>query len=224
MNLAVFDIDGTLIVENSVEDRCYLDALVTVFGFEGVNSDWSSYSDVTDSGLLTELCVDRLGRGPTEIESDRFRDTYCSQMIDRLLPGDGHSIPGADAILSLLRENADWAVSIATGNYRRLATHKLVHAGISCLDLPMATADDHKNRGALIEHAVTLARAGYGVSEFEHVVSIGDAPWDLRTAREIRMPFVAVGQKCGRVAEGRYIVDYDDVHGVMSSLSNAVCW
>ena len=45
----------------------------------------------------------------------------------------------------------------------------------------LATADDAISRADLIRLSVDQARSHYGVDEFQHVVSIEDAPWDLRT-------------------------------------------
>ncbi len=82
MKLAVFDVDGTLIRKNTVEDECYLAALAAVFDFQNVSPDWGSYAHVTDSGLALELCTRRLGRAPTPEESAAFRDTYTNLITE----------------------------------------------------------------------------------------------------------------------------------------------
>jgi phosphoglycolate phosphatase-like HAD superfamily hydrolase len=225
MNLAVFDIDGTLIVPNRVEDACFLDALRTAFGFEDVDPDWTRYEDVTDSGVPNQLCMQRWGRRPTVEELRRFRDVYSASFIERLAPGDGGEIPGAGAFLKKLRSHPEWRLAIATGNFIRLAFHKLRHAGLAASDLPIASADDAPRRSDLIRLAVARAQDEYCVASFEHVVSIGDAPWDLRTARELQMPFVAIGPRCGARSSGSTTIDdYVDDEGVLLHLRRAVCW
>jgi phosphoglycolate phosphatase-like HAD superfamily hydrolase len=88
----------------------------------------------------------------------------------------------------------------------------------------MATADDAPARVDLIRIAVRRASERHGVS-FEHVVSIGDAPWDLETARELSLPFLAVGDRCGDASSGaRTITDYVDGGLVLTSLETAACW
>jgi phosphoglycolate phosphatase-like HAD superfamily hydrolase len=155
----------------------------------------------------------------------RFRDLYSDSLIERLEPGDGGQIPGAAAFLERLRGHPDWRIAVATGNFSRLALHKFRHAGITGFDLPMATADDAPRRSDLIRLAVARAQDEWAVASFAHVVSIGDAPWDLRTARELQMPFVAVGDACGKRSSGSTIIsDYTDADTVLLHLDNAVCW
>jgi phosphoglycolate phosphatase-like HAD superfamily hydrolase len=225
MKLAVFDIDGTLIRENRVEDACFLRALRETLELDDVDADWTRYDDVTDAGLVHQLCKQRWGRRATLEEIRRFREAYSRDLIERLEPDDGLAISGAARFLDRLRASPDWRVAIATGNFLRLALHKLRRAGIAGSDLPMATADDAPRRSDLVRLAVSRAQEAYGVAAFQHVVSIGDAPWDLRAARELQMPFVAVGERCGAPSSGSAIIsDYTDSEGVMLHLGAAVCW
>jgi phosphoglycolate phosphatase-like HAD superfamily hydrolase len=225
LNLAVFDIDGTLVKENRVEDGCFIEALREGFGFDDVDPDWTRYRDVTDSGLVAELCVRRLGKAPDLETLRRFRDLYSRLLIDRLEPGDGSEIAGAGVFVAKLRAHPEWRVSIATGNFLRLALHKLRRAGIPALDVPIATAEDSSRRVDLIRLAIARAQDEYGVRSFRHVVSIGDAPWDLRAARELQMPFVAIGERCGAPSSGSVrMSDYRDADEALLYFSKAVCW
>jgi beta-phosphoglucomutase-like phosphatase (HAD superfamily) len=225
MKLAVFDIDGTLVAENRVEDACFLEALQAVFGFHGVDADWTRYRDVTDSGLVIELCLRRTGIRPSLDALRHFRDVYSGLLIERLKPGDGAEIAGARAFVEKLKADPDWRVAIATGNFLRLALHKLRRAAIPALDVPMATADDAASRVDLIRGAIAGAQDRYGVRRFDHVVSIGDAPWDLRAARDLEMPFVAIGERCGAPSSGSVrLSDYRDAEGALLHLAQAVCW
>ncbi len=42
MNLAIFDIDGTLTRTLSVDAECYIRAFADEFGLSGFNADWGS--------------------------------------------------------------------------------------------------------------------------------------------------------------------------------------
>ena len=225
MNLAIFDIDGTLVHENRVEDACFVGALRESFGFDAVDADWTLYDDVTDTGLVHQLCTQRFGRRANAEEMRRFRDVYSAALVERLVDGDGGAIPGAITFLEKLRANPEWRIAMATGNFGRLALHKLRRAGIAAADLPMATADDAPRRSDLIRLATARAEDQYGIRSFQHIVSIGDAPWDLRTARELQMPFVAIGERCGTPSSGSAVLtDYLDAEGMMLHLESAVCW
>jgi phosphoglycolate phosphatase-like HAD superfamily hydrolase len=225
MNLAVFDIDGTLTQLFHGEDSCFVTALEAALGFAAVDEDWTSYPNVTDTGIVHGLCEKRHGRAATEAEIGAFRSTYCDSFEARLTRTEVAEVRGARVFVASLRANPRWAVAIATGNFHRLARLKLAGARLPCLDLPMATADDAPSRADLIRLATRRATARYGVPSFERVVSIGDAPWDLKTARELEIPFLAVGTRCGDAASGaRTITDFANGAAVLDSLEAAVCW
>jgi phosphoglycolate phosphatase-like HAD superfamily hydrolase len=155
----------------------------------------------------------------------RFRELYSRAFLACAAPGDGKEISGAAEFVASLRESSAWRVAVATGNSQLMATLKLTRGEIPCLDLPLATADDAVSRAELVSLAVSRARHRYGVAEFAHIVSIGDAPWDLRTARELELPFVAVGERCGNESTGaRMIRDYRDAPFALRALTGAVRW
>jgi phosphoglycolate phosphatase-like HAD superfamily hydrolase len=224
VNLAVFDIDGTLIRPNRVEDACFIEALEHCFGFSEVSADWTIYRNVTDHGIVSEVCWNRWGREATQGELDSFESHYSALLVDRLLPGDGAAIDGAAEFIADLAGDPAWRIAVATGNCHRLALHKLDRVGIEVAPFPMATSNDSHSRADLVRLAVSRASDRYGVPSFAHVVSVGDAPWDLKTARELEMPFVVVGSRCGSPPHGGAIVDYLDRARVMGTLAGAVCW
>ena len=54
--------------------------------------------------------------------------------------------------------------------------------------LPSAFAEDGPSRESIVLRAIE--RAG---GKFNRIVSIGDADWDVRTARRLGLPFLGVG-------------------------------
>ena len=225
MNLAVFDIDGTLTRPYPGEDPAFLHGLESALGLRGVDPDWTRYPHVTDTGIVDHVCRERWKRPPTAEEMSAFQRDYSAAFIARALPGHGSEVPGAAAFVAGLRSAPDWCVALATGNFHALAILKLERGGVPCLDLPMATSDDGHSRAHLVRLAVERARERHGLDVFDHVVSIGDAPWDLTTARELGMPFVAIGERCGTAAEGaRMLTDYADRREALRALAEAVGW
>jgi phosphoglycolate phosphatase-like HAD superfamily hydrolase len=225
VNLAVFDIDGTLTRPYPGEDASFLEGLELALGFRDVDPNWTEYPHVTDTGIVSHLCETRWGRPPTTPEMTRFREHYSIAFRERAGPADGEEISSAAAFITSLRQASAWCVAVATGNFSLMAALKLTRGKVPCLDVPMATADDAASRADLIRVAIGRALQKYAVGEFRHVVSIGDAPWDLRTARELKLPFVAVGNRCGDESAGaRMIWDYQDRPSALRALIDAVSW
>ena len=55
MRLVMLDVDGTLVIGNGIDDICYSEAVKEVLGIGQIDADWSHYSNVTDSGITSEI-------------------------------------------------------------------------------------------------------------------------------------------------------------------------
>ncbi|HJU68988.1 MAG TPA: HAD family hydrolase [Gemmatimonadaceae bacterium] len=224
--LAIFDIDGTLTATNAVDDECYLRAVAATFGLAGADLDWADAPHVTDCGLARWLCTRHLGRAPqpdelAELER-RFVGILRSELArtpDRFAP-----IDGARGIFDYLR-SAGWSIALATGAWGSSARTKLDAAGLAAGEMPMACADDAESREDIVRVARERAEARAG-SHFERIVSVGDAPWDVRTARSLELPFVGIGvgpnEHRLRTAGARVVLpDLADRPGVLAALEAA---
>ena len=81
VELVMFDVDGTLTQSSDLDNKAFVQALKDVFGFNSVSTDWgSSYTHVSDSGILQEICLTHRGNKPTLNETERFR-TRLVQML-----------------------------------------------------------------------------------------------------------------------------------------------
>jgi len=206
VHLALFDIDGTLIRSTGLDDRCYARAVTDVFGIAGFSTDWMDYRHSTDSGIITELVQNRLGRDPTGGEMERFQEHFLGLLkaaFDRD-PGELAAVPGAAELIQALESSGRWRAGIATGTWRRCARWKLTLAGLDPDALPLATADDALDRAEIVLTAIHRAVGmptpaapakacppSRGVPP-EGIVYVGDGPWDWRTARRLGIGFVGV--------------------------------
>ena len=117
---------------------------------------------------------------------------------------------------------------VAAGAYKGLsadgAAFKLEFAKIPYKKYCIASGAECFTREELIDIAVTKAKSVYGVSNFESVISVGDGIWDLKTASNIGMPFVGVGNKQVLEQNGvkYWVNDYRDLPGFFSMLAGAV--
>lgn len=227
MNLAVFDVDGTLLDNHACENECYAAALRDVLDLPTLDSQWHKYEHVTDTGIAVEAFRRQFGLEPSaeQISATIVRfvtllEAACEANASAIVP-----IAGAEQILPILLQRG-WAVAIATGAWKRAAEFKLGVAGVDCANVPLASAEDGPARVTIIERALALAERRHGVERFGRVVSVGDGVWDVTAARSLRVPFVGIGagRRAVRLsAEGAGVVlaDFSDRDRVLEALEIA---
>jgi len=212
MNLALFDIDGTLTKTHGLCDGPFAEAVQSVLGGP-MELDWTLYPDVTDSGITHAAFERRLGRGPTAEELERVREHYFRN-IDGCATG-AEAMPGAPTVLRRLHGDGRWVVAIATGNWTPVAHRKLEWCGIDWKEVPLATADDAMKRADILRAAIRRTRAEDG-----RAVYLGDALWDQAAARELGIGFVRVGSR--RFDAEHVLDDFQDFDALLSVLDGAV--
>ena len=194
MQLAIFDIDGTLANTNPVDAQCYVRAVKDERGVDLRDARWSDFTFVTDSGISVQVFERYLGRAPAAAElvqlRHRFRDLLAQAARDQR--ESFSEVAGASQALDRLRSDPHWTVAIATGSWRACALVKLAAAGLDIDGIPAAFADDGLAREDILTTAQARAREAYRQANFSRVVSIGDAPWDVQTARRLGLPFIGV--------------------------------
>jgi Predicted phosphatases len=227
MNLAVFDVDGTLLDNHACENECYAAALREVLGLPVLDSRWHEYEHVTDTGIAVEAFRRHFGAEPrpeqisaTIVRFVALLEDACEANASAIVP-----IAGAEQILPILIQHG-WAVAIATGAWKRAAEFKLGVAGVERSDVPLASAEDGPARVTIIERARALAERRYGVGRFGRVVSVGDGVWDVSAARSLRMPFVGIGsaRRADRLSAhgtGIVLADFLDRDRVLEALEIA---
>jgi phosphoglycolate phosphatase-like HAD superfamily hydrolase len=229
MNLAVFDLDGTLIGHADSNDNAYLRAFEEVFSIVEIDTDWSGYAHATDSHITPEIVRRHSQRELDDAELQRFLEHYAELLRDRIrrVPGSFAEIDGASALLDHLFASGGWCATIATGGWRMTAHVKLAAARLDRFDLPGAYADDAHSREGIIECAIEEAKKKWDVVSFDRVVSIGDGVWDVLTARRLALPFVGVasGDQAAQLRSlgaSTIIESYRDIDHVLAALAGAV--
>ena len=211
--LAVFDLDGTLADTRAVEDRCYERAVCDALGLAVLDRDWARYRHVSDTGIAVEAYESAFGVAPAASTLERAAARFLELLTDewKASPGGIVAVPGARELLAALPGHG-WAVAIATGGWRRSALFKLAAAGLPADDVPLASSEDGPARVDIVRAAVARAGVRHGRASFERIVSVGDAPWDVRAAAELRLPFlgVASGTRAARLREAGASTVVDD--------------
>lgn len=189
VKLVVFDLDGTLLDTSAIDSQCFIRAWQEV-GIDCSAADWSSFEHVTDAGIAGGLLAQASVSSRDET-LQRVRERFVALLAEAAVasPSAFAAVNGAPEMLSRLSE-AGWAAVIATGAWAASAALKIRVAALP--PLPLASSDDHPSRQQIVERALALAAQQYRGESFSRIVLVGDAPWDVDVARELRLPFVGI--------------------------------
>ena len=221
LNLAIFDIDGTLTETDEVDEICFVQALADTHGITGISTTWAAYPHTTDSGITRQIFQENFDRVPTNVELKDFQSRFVN-LLEEYCQKDAASfdeISGASSTLRRLNEEPDWKVAIASGSWRVSGALKLKHARIDLDHFPSSFADDGLSREEILNSAVQKAQLRYEQANFDRIVSVGDGLWDVRTARNLGFPFVGIGReerskrlfRAGATHVLRDLADYNEV-------------
>lgn len=217
--LALFDIDGTLLVAGDPDHiPCLTEALAAVYGrpvsLEGIVLGGNQERAIArEAARRAGVCESVIEAGLDEVMRElgrRFLERV-SDRTDRLLPG----VP--DAMAALVA--AGWELGVLSGGARVVSTAKLAAAGLDGFFGVGAFGDEHEDRAALVPVALDAGHRAHGTRiPVERVVLVGDTPRDITAARRAGCGVVAV-------ATGRYGPDELAAHGpdaVLRDLSDPV--
>jgi len=218
MNIALFDIDGTLTESNEIDSVCFADAFRDVFGF-AIATDWNSYQHTTDRGIVVEALRRLRGREADAQEIALHRSRFLQLLGDRMTAL--NEIPGAGAFLAQLLAR-DWRVVLCTGAWSESARLKLERAGLPT-GLPLASSDDDIAREDILRRGIALA----GGSDGDVIISFGDAPWDVRAAANLHLPFIGIAagaraESLRRSGAAEVFANFEDAAAVFAGIDRCV--
>ena len=224
--LAIFDIDGTLTATNAVDDECYLRAVAETLRVDVGTVDWSDAPHVSDSAIARWLWTRHRDRAPEPHEVAELQQRFFALLDAALVssPERFVAIEGAREIVHQLRA-AGWSVAVATGGWGASATMKLRAAALLADPIPLACSDDAESREDIVRLAWQKAERETGIS-FQRVVSVGDGPWDVRTAYSLGIPFVGIAtgdraDRLRRVGATTILPHFADSSAVLAAFASA---
>lgn len=222
--LALFDIDGTLLLAHGAGQRAMTRAGTALFG-EVFSLEGLDFSGRLDPDIFAEA-TERSGLAPRSGDHERFRDLYLAELERELAAEDARviALPGVKAALDAVGELTHLARGLLTGNYGPAARLKLQGAGLDPDFFPVtAFGDDAPDRPGLVEVALQRSRALGAELRPEEVVVIGDTPRDVECAHKN-------GARCVAVATGRFTADAlaaagaDEVLEDLTEIDKLVRW
>lgn len=157
--------------------------------------DWSKYPHVTDDTIFKTVIKEHFNRTASVEEIDSYRNVFVDLIIEKrnTNPEFFLEVPNARVTIEQLLADERYEVGIATGGWNKPAHVKLKHIGIPTENIMIKCADGCPTREDIINHVLNQAKARN--LNFEKVVYIGDAAWDVRTTRNLNMPFIGIRRK-----------------------------
>jgi phosphoglycolate phosphatase-like HAD superfamily hydrolase len=197
MKLLIFDIDGTLTDTKQVDDACFISTFEKTYHTKLDNTDWASFENVTDLGLLRDLYFSKFGSLPNETEINRFRHLFLQNLQNALTknPDRCKAVAGASDFIQFCAAQSTIKIAFATGGWSRTAQLKLTFANIFYDNIPFSSSDLHYRRQDILTNAIEQSKQQYQNKDFEKVIYFGDGVWDFKTTQSLKMPFIGVDIK-----------------------------
>jgi len=188
----LFDIDGTLVRRTGTWHRQALcEAVRSVFGI-AATTEGIPVHGMLDPDILT-LMLRAVGVSDEHIQArmpaliSAAEEYYLSVTPD--LPN--CHCPGVPDLLELLIARAA-VVGLVTGNLTRIGWRKLERAGLGGKFRFGAFGEMAPTRGGLAKLAIARAKAEGWIDDGAKISLIGDAPQDIRAAKENSIQSIAV--------------------------------
>ena len=210
--LILFDIDGTLLVIDTLADMAFRAMTKEVYGVECSFKE-ISYAGMTDPRILEEVL--KLRRIDDETIAARFDEAiekYCTY-FDYFARGNSYHLtvfPGVIPLLNALEQMPEMHIAILTGNLEYTGWKKLELAGLKNYFPFGAFGSDSKVRSELVGIALKRAEDKYGITyKNKNVIIIGDSPHDVLCGKSYGVTSIAVATGHTSIEElKRYEPDY----------------
>ena len=190
MRAVIFDIDGTLLHSNKLDDETYASAIHDVLGSVRIRESWSQYKNVSGSGTLLEILGDN-NIGDVAAVLRAVEEAFVAR-ISRHIEKHGPivEVPGAKDFVSKLAKSGDCQIAYATAGWFESARIKLKSSQFPVDGIPLASCNDHIGKVEIMTHAF-----GQLTAPVESVTYYGDGEWDKSAASVLGWNFVPVGEK-----------------------------
>ena len=186
--LLIFDIDGTLINSTNAYHKVITSAM-TDLGILKIDTNFNALEHHTDSFAL-KYNYEAFFKTELPLESlDSFEDAILNHLKQIPFPKE---INGAHAMLSRLRQEG-YAIAFATGSLPKSALLKMKAANLWIDENVLATSKTSFNREGFVLDAIEKAKSYYKITKFSRIISIGDGLWDLKTANNLNLEFIGIG-------------------------------
>lgn len=190
MRAVIFDIDGTLLRSNQLDDETYAATIRDVLGPVHIRKSWGQYKNISGSGTLLEILEDN-GIEATTAALRAVEVEFVARISGYIAAhGPIQEVPGAKEFVTKLAETGDCRIAYATSGWSGSARIKLSSSHFPLDGIPLASCNDHISKAAIMAHAF-----GQLAAPFESITYYGDGEWDRTAAGALGWNFIPVGEK-----------------------------
>lgn len=189
-DLIVFDIDGTITDTVEMHQQAFIGTL-RYFGIENFNSSFGNYKHHTDSHILKTI----IETNTKLVFNSLFISRFERQLHALMEQYEIKEIAGAKQFIQQVETQTSYGICYATGSLLEPARLKLKCLGISYEVTQLVASNEIEEREHIIRKAIENAKKHYNVEHFGRILLFGDGLWDLKTAENLSLEFIGVGNK-----------------------------
>lgn len=201
--LFIFDIDGTLTDSVNVYHQVIIDTFRNL-GIHKIDTNFNGYLHHTDSYALKLNYEQNFRKNFNLSLLEIFEEELTQQFLKHPPVSE---IKGAQKVINFLRQTSI-PICFATGSMPKLAKLKLDQCNIWNDNALITTSKTSFNREGFVLEAIDKAKRYYNISTFNEIISVGDGIWDLKTAQNLNLNFIGIGQKNKELLEENGCVNW----------------
>ncbi len=194
MNLIVFDIDGTMFLDNKASSEAFKNALLHLYDIMNYSTIWDNYRIGSDIGILRYLYKEKYKSDLSWDELNRFQLYYYNEFVKICLLTDNKLIKvnGLEGIIDNIYKSDKWCLAIYSGGMKKVALKKLDIYGITERKYPISTAEDGLLREEIFKSTVYKAKVIYNKEYFDNIILVGDSYQDIRVSKKLSIPMIGI--------------------------------
>jgi phosphoglycolate phosphatase-like HAD superfamily hydrolase len=181
--LASFDIDNTLIQSSAGHVESLIIAIKDIYGL-ATRIDVINHHGMTDQEIIIRILqkydVD------DKIVRSKLKKCICHMQLQYAQIVQSENIVILEGVYNLLTklDQKGFLLGLVTGNLETIARAKLKKIGVNDFFKFGGFGSDHISRAELVKIAIRRAGNRYDLDDNNQIFHFGDAPQDMRAARE----------------------------------------
>lgn len=189
-NLIVFDIDGTLTDTVEIHHAAFRESLKLI-DVPDFNGAFGIYEHHTDSHIVRKIFEHATEKTFEDSQMRKFEEYLFEKIRQHKI----NEVKGAVQMIQGIEGGGDFGVCYATGSLLKPAVLKLEGIGIRFNPAQLVASNNMEEREKIVAEAIKNAGLYYSIEKFDRIISFGDGLWDLKTAENLAIEFIGVGEK-----------------------------